>query len=180
MVSPKILAKEGECCVDFFLGIRLPRDFEETCERYRRAFKAPKTVTHITLVPPFSWDEPKEKLKELLDSTLGKTPSFRVAGSGLGSFGTRVLFVNVDLTPELLALHEGATEALRQAGVVVDTRPYNPHITLATRLDAKTFAKYKAELGDFSPEYSFTCSHLSLFHFTPEKRWHEWYRVVLK
>lgn len=165
--------------MDFFLGIRLPKEPEEKCEGYRRAFKAPKTVTHITLVPPFTWERDPEELQALLEKSLASVRPFQLSGGGIGSFGTRVLFVNVNLTPELAALQQAVSAVLQQAGIAIDTRPYNPHITLATRIDAKKFTDYKAELGDFNPKYSFLCSHLSLFRFTPERRWQEWRTLPL-
>ncbi len=165
--------------MDFFLGIQLPKEFEETCESYRRAFKAPKTITHITVVPPFTWQGASEKLKELLEKSLARVGPFQLSGDGIGSFGTKVLFISVNLTPELSALQQTVAGSLEQAGIAMDTRPYNPHITLATRLDALQFAAYKAKLGDFSPTYSFTCSHLSIFHITAAKRWQEWCTLPL-
>lgn len=165
--------------MDLFLGITLPADLEATCEGYRRAFKAPKTIAHITVVPPFTWESRPEELQGLLEKSLGNACPFQVSGEGVGSFGTRVLFVNVDLTPELAALQQAITAALGQGGIAVDARPYNPHITLATRLDARQFAIYKAELSGFFPKYSFVCSHVSLFRFTQEKRWHKWCSLPL-
>jgi 2'-5' RNA ligase len=55
---------------DFFIGIRLPKELEEVCENYRRTFKAPRTVAHITVIPPFAWEEGAETLQELLKEAL--------------------------------------------------------------------------------------------------------------
>ena len=119
---------------EFFIGIRLPEKLEETCEAYRRAFKAPRTVAHITVIAPFSWERSANELHELLKEAVKPIAPFHIRGTGLGSFGTRVLFVKVTPSDELLGLHTALSTNLREAGVKVDRRPYHPHITLATRL----------------------------------------------
>ncbi|NMB19675.1 MAG: hypothetical protein GX979_02295 [Firmicutes bacterium] len=161
----------------YFLGIRLPKELEETCERYRRAFKAPKTVAHLTVVPPFEWEQPAGELFKLLAEALEETKPFAVTGAGVGSFGNRVLFINVNLTPELEAMQKALTLCLKTAGVSVDNRPYHPHVTLATRLTAEEFSRYSRELADFHPEIDFVCSSLSIFEFTKERRWKEAHRL---
>lgn len=163
----------------FFLGIRLPRELEDTYERYRRAFKAPQTVSHITVIAPFTWERTLEDLLETLKMNLADTQPFAVKGAGIGSFGTRVIFVNVTLTPELAALQKALTAGLDKEGISVDRRSYNPHITLATRLSAKQFSVYTAKVRDFCPGYAFTCTSLSLFKFTDVGRWDECHRILL-
>lgn len=163
----------------FFLGIRLPKELEDTCERYRRAFKAPKTISHITVVAPFAWERTLEDLLETLKMNLADTQPFAVKGAGIGSFGTRVLFVNVTLTPELAALQKALVAGLNKEGISVDRHSYNPHITLATRLSTRQFSLYTAKIRDFSPDYVFTCASLSLFEFTDVGRWNECQRIPL-
>ncbi|HBG09445.1 MAG: 2'-5' RNA ligase family protein [Limnochordia bacterium] len=158
---------------DFFIGIRLPKELEEVCENYRRTFKAPRTVAHITVIPPFAWEQSAEELHQLLQSAVAHIPAFHIRGSGLGSFGTRVLFVNVDLSDSLQELHKALAESLGQAGVSVDRRPYHPHITLATRLTPGQFARCQREVEGFSPNYAFRCETISLFAFTAQRRWEE-------
>ncbi|HBG01242.1 MAG TPA: hypothetical protein DDW87_06690 [Firmicutes bacterium] len=165
--------------VNFFLGIRLPKELEERCESLRRAFKAPRTVAHITVCAPFDWVRKPGDLVALLESSLNSTRSFEIKGAGIGSFGTRVLFVNVQLSPELAAVQKQLSWTLKEEGIPVDTRPYHPHITLATRLRPAEFDKYRARLGDFSLEYSFICSNVALFRFTKEGRWEDWTQMAL-
>lgn len=164
---------------EFFLGIRLPRELEETVERYRRAFKAPRTVAHLTVIAPFTWEKNAEELEELLGETLKGVAPLEIRGSGLGSFGSRVLFVNVELTPELQELQRTLTYSLQEQGIAVDKRPYRPHITLAPRLRPQQFAEYREQLADFEPRYSFRCEKLSLFQFRPAWRWEERIQIPL-
>jgi 2'-5' RNA ligase len=44
-----------------------------------------------------------------------------------------VLFVDVRVTPQLVALQQAVIAATRPCGFVPETRPYHPHITLARR-----------------------------------------------
>lgn len=164
---------------EYFVGIRLPQGLEEACEKYRRAFRAPRTVAHITVIAPFSWEKSPGELRAIIDQAVRPLSPFTIAGKGLGSFGTRVLFVNVELSNPLRELHTALTHSLAQAGVEVERRPYHPHITLATRLRPHQFARYKQELGGFSPEYAFTCEAVSLFTFTNDRRWEEREVIVL-
>lgn len=164
---------------EFFIGIRLPEKLEETCEAYRRAFKAPRTVAHITVIAPFSWERSANELHELLKEAVKPIAPFHIRGTGLGSFGTRVLFVKVTPSDELLGLHTALSTNLREAGVKVDRRPYHPHITLATRLSPGQFARCQKELEGFTPTYAFPCEAISLFEFTPDRRWGEQARIAL-
>ena len=55
----------------------------------------------------------------------------------LGALGTfaraGVLFVDVHVTPQLLALQQSVTAATANCGFIQEDRPYHPHITLARR-----------------------------------------------
>jgi 2'-5' RNA ligase len=55
----------------------------------------------------------------------------------LGALGTfdraGVFFVDVRITPQLLALQRAITAATAPCGFVAENRPYHPHITLARR-----------------------------------------------
>jgi len=64
---------------DFFIGIRLPKELEEVCENYRRTFKAPRTVAHITVIPPFAWEQSAEELHQLLQSAVRTSLPFTSA-----------------------------------------------------------------------------------------------------
>jgi len=172
--------KKEEWRVKYFLGIRLSRELEERCEHYRRLFRAPRTVAHITVVPPFLWNKNPQALEAVLEKALENMKPFDVEGNGIGSFGKRVLFVNVSLSPELQALHKALSQGLKNEGIPVENRPYHPHITLATRVTPEAFARYNETLRDVHFQYSFPITHLSVFHFTPEGRWVEWRKVPLE
>jgi 2'-5' RNA ligase len=55
---------------------------------------------------------------------------------GLGFFDrSGILFANVEVTPELSMLEQQVTGAAKQCGFALESRPYQPHITLARRKD---------------------------------------------
>ena len=70
---------------------------------------------------------------------------FLIRGEGLGNFGRRVLFVNVELSPELRSFQQDLAEILAEHGIPREKRPYHPHITLATRLRSNDFNKYQRQ-----------------------------------
>lgn len=156
----------------FFLGITLPPDLEAQWEKWRRKFQAPRTVVHLTLIPPFTWEDDLGNLLQLLQNTLRGTKPFVISGEGIGSFGTRVIFIKVDSNPDLSALHTAVAQTLATRGVPPETRPYHPHITLATRLEPRRFHRYLEDLEGFSPSYSFTCNKIAVFQFEETNGWH--------
>lgn len=157
----------------YFLGIRLPHRLEEECEFWRRKFRAPRTVAHITLIPPFDWQSTTEDLLKLLERETEPIRPFLVRGQGLNSFGTRVLFVNVELGADFKAAQRRLAQRLSKAGIPAERRPYRPHITLATRLAPAQFDRFWVEVADFTPDYGFECNSISLFWFNQSRQWQE-------
>ena len=86
---------------------------------------------HITLQFLGSTSEAKyncvtERLRDV------HAPGVPVRLEELGFFDRAgVFFAGVGLTPELMALQQLVVAADSQCGFVAETRPYNPHITLA-------------------------------------------------
>lgn len=142
--------------------------------------RLPRQLPTLPLYRPLSAKIPPENLLRLLASGLKESAPFQVTGSGIGSFGQRVLFINVNLTPELEGMQRALSLCLKSKGVAIDTRPYHPHITLATRLSSQEFNRYRRELDGFHPEVAFSCSHLSIFEFTEERRWQESWSLPLE
>jgi RNA 2',3'-cyclic 3'-phosphodiesterase len=61
-------------------------------------------------------------------------PSVQIRLGALDTFDRAgVLFVDVPVTPELLALQQAVTAATASCGFTLEMRPYHPHITLARR-----------------------------------------------
>jgi 2'-5' RNA ligase len=61
-----------------------------------------------------------------------RAPGVAIALDGLGIVDRAgVFFAGVKVSPKLLALQASVTAATAQCGFVAETRPYQPHITLA-------------------------------------------------
>lgn len=164
---------------EFFLGIRLSADLEIEIENWRRLLGAPRTVAHITVIPPFTWEGSTRDLITLLEKSAASFEAFGINGQGIGSFGSRVLFVNVTLTNELDRLHSKLIQTLGEKGIIFESRKYNPHITLASRLDQARFGEYKEKLENYTPSYDFLCQAITLFEFTRSQGWQPLTRIPL-
>ena len=159
---------------NYFLGIALPKTLEAEIEKWRRKFRAPQTAPHITLIPPFTWAHDYERLLQIVKDVEKRHGPFLIRGEGLGNFGRRVLFVNVELSPELRSFQRDLAEILAEHGIPRETRPYHPHITLATRLRSNDFNKYQRQLEGYSPSYEFIFRETAVFKLFSEgsiKRW---------
>jgi 2'-5' RNA ligase len=86
---------------------------------------------HITLQ---FYGEVSEERATLLSHTLGEIVASppEIVLDSLGSFPTKgILHSVVELTPTLRDLQEKVVEASRQCGILPESRPFRPHITMA-------------------------------------------------
>jgi 2'-5' RNA ligase len=96
-----------------------------------------RSPAHITLIPPFWWDEIREK--ELLQTLQSFTPStgeLEIRLEGFSHFGKRVLFITVKEDPALPEIKKQAElHFIKASGEAInqDDRPFHPHITIANR-----------------------------------------------
>ncbi|NLA58556.1 MAG: 2'-5' RNA ligase family protein [Firmicutes bacterium] len=161
---------------EFFLGITLPADFEEEVEDFRRRFAAPKTAPHITLIPPFNWPGTDLELEQIISASIQGTSPFVVKARGIGRFGRRVIYINVEPSEELLSLYEKLESGLENQDIAAtdQDRSYHPHITLATRLSPGEFNLYMEELKDYNPSREFLCQQVALFKMEVRDRRRRW------
>ena len=159
---------------EYFIGITLPESLEKEVEKWRRKFDAPRTAPHITLIPPFKWGEGDQLLAETVWRVTDRHGTFPISGSGVGSFGKKVLFINVEPSPNLLAFQSDLAESLAGFGVPQERRPYHPHITLATRLTPNLFSVYRSLLDGYKPEFTFTFSGATIFELKRTENGQRW------
>lgn len=134
----------------FAVSYEVRRNIELLLEHLRPAARirwSPADNLHITA--KFIGEFPRERLQELravIDSIERPAP-FRVAIEGLGWFPNphqpRILFAGVHAGAELPALFGRLDAALGELGVALESKPYQPHLTLA-RVPPSV---EKAELG---------------------------------
>lgn len=96
-----------------------------------------RSPAHITLVPPFRMDTGNEAfLVHKLDMFAEQARPFAVCLDGFSAFAPRVLFVAVAENPPLADLQAHLQHYLANADILPvkkETRPFTPHVTIATR-----------------------------------------------
>jgi 2'-5' RNA ligase len=123
-----------------------------------------KSPPHITLQPPFLWDEADvERLKENLAHFAQAHPPVPVTLSGFGAFPPRVIYVDVVREGNLVTIQPALMDYLAETLGIVDKKSRNrrfaPHMTVAFRdFKPATFRrawpefKERAFFGEFLAE----------------------------
>lgn len=100
----------------------------------RGALRSPP---HITLQPPFKWDEANiTKLEQHLTNFASSRTLVPVTLNQYGAFPPRVIYIDVLNTPELIALQSDLITYMESIGICdpnAKTRPFVPHMTVAYR-----------------------------------------------
>lgn len=127
----------------YFVALVCPPPLNEKILRYKLWMRdqfgcvvAMKSPAHITLIPPF-WlpDSEEEKLLDALQSFASTIGELTIPLNGFSHFRKRVLFVDVETSPELEQLKKQAEDHFVKIfpAIKKDTRPFHPHITIANR-----------------------------------------------
>jgi 2'-5' RNA ligase len=117
-----------------FVGIDLPPDIKlrlsTLCAGVPEARWVDAGNLHLTLR---FIGEVDEGTASDIDAALLRlsAPRFTLALAGVGQFGTRMLWIGVEKSPELLQLQTRVESALQRAGIPPDTRRFTPHVSLA-------------------------------------------------
>lgn len=163
---------------NYFIGIILPRELEDTIERSREWMRREcgcrsgmRTQPHITLIPPFGSSLSLSEMKSLLSPIAFK--SFDVSVSGYGSFAERTIFARVEGNSELEKLKMDLSGHLRDCGVKTkDEKFFTPHITIANRdIRPEAFIPSMEHFGASNLRYSFTVDSIMVFEFR-DYFWH--------
>lgn len=131
----------------YFLALPLPEPIRKVIEEWRESIKQHhssfKTWVHpedyhLTLVflgyvPPNNRMELIANMQILVENY----EQFCLELSSIGTFGNkeapRILWVGVNPNETLLHLQKAIATMCNNIGLMIDSRPYNPHITLARR-----------------------------------------------
>jgi 2'-5' RNA ligase len=128
----------------YFIAIVLPRHLDEKILKYKQMMFEKynckvglKSPAHITLVPPFWMEEEKEnQLLTDINSFSGTLTSFPVHTNNFSAFKPRTIFVAIAQNEQLNEVKK-STDLLFGNNffynLKIDTRPFHPHITIATR-----------------------------------------------
>jgi len=128
---------------------------------------AQKSPPHITLQPPFEWqlDDLPNLEQHLLTFAATQSP-IAITLDGFAAFPPRVIFIDVQRSPELLTLQAALTAFLESNLGISDRhkgRPFTPHMTVAFRdLTKPNFKLAWQEFQGRSLHYEWTAADLTL------------------
>lgn len=167
----------------FFIALLPPQEIQDYANQIKQYFAdkyasrgAQNSPPHITLQPPFEWVDINQSLLEkcLLDFTSSRE-SVPVILSGYSAFPPRVIYINVEISQELLTLQADLMAYLESNLGIVDqvskTRPFAPHMTVAFRdLTKQNFKTAWPEFQQRQLHFEFTVNNLTLL-LHDGKRW---------
>lgn len=128
----------------YYIALLAPHEINERVLEWKHFMRdhyqcqaALRSPAHITLIPPF-WMATalQPQLQDAICSFSSSQAGFTVELSNFGSFRPRVIFVNVILSEALLSLSENLEQHLQAREIFPikqSTRPFHPHVTIATR-----------------------------------------------
>jgi 2'-5' RNA ligase len=167
----------------FFLAILPPPDIQDYANQIKQYFAdryascgAQKSPPHITLQPPFEWEDVNKTLLEtFLQEFASRQSSVSIVLNGFDAFAPRVIFINVLQSQALLTLQKNLTADLAKTLGIIDqvslSRPFSPHLTVAFRdLTKQNFQAAWREFQHRQLHFEFTAVNLTLLHHDG-KRW---------
>ncbi|MEP0713226.1 2'-5' RNA ligase family protein [Algoriphagus sp.] len=126
----------------YFLAIVPEGEFQDRVKQLKLEIKdrfqakfALKSPAHITLKMPFVYNEAKEdELIRKLGEFIAGYNSFNVTVAGLGNFGTRVIYLDVEGEDALYVLQRELISYFKRTLKLTDElsdRNFQPHMTVA-------------------------------------------------
>lgn len=157
----------------YFVAIVLPKELDEKILVYKKQMHESygckvglKSPAHITLVPPF-WTkvEKEEALKADIENIASPAKPFALTTNNFSAFKQRTLFIATKESKSLDALKQAVDKhfSAKDYKIKKDTRPFHPHITIATRdLHKAAFAEAWQDFQNKKFEEEFEAEELSL------------------
>jgi 2'-5' RNA ligase len=159
----------------FFIALLPPDEVQEVANKIKEDFAqtyhskaAKKSPPHITLQPPFEWENHQlEFLIEALNHFSKTQTVIPISLEGFGAFKPRVIYINVIFHPALISLQKELSDYLKTncniIHPVANSRPFHPHLTVAFRdLKKSAFQAAWKIYQHQSISFQFTVSHLTL------------------
>jgi 2'-5' RNA ligase len=159
----------------FFIALLPPPSIQDYATEIKNHFAqhygsrhALKSPPHITLQPPFKWiPEQIETVQRSLQSFSVSQAPIPITLEGFSAFPPRVIYINVQKTESLLALHHSLIVHLEATLNLADarekSRSYAPHMTVAFRdLTKQNFKLAWQEFRQRSLSFQFSASQLTL------------------
>lgn len=153
----------------YFLSIVLPQNLDKKILQHKKWMAEKygckvglKSPAHITIAQPFWMAEEKEQsLITDIENISSKTVSFTITTANFSSFAPRTLFVATEISDTLNAVKKFSDQFFREKnyGMKIESRPFHPHITIATRdlhkkdfWEAWEYFKDKIFREEFTPD----------------------------
>ncbi|MGF1512527.1 MAG: 2'-5' RNA ligase family protein [Elainellaceae cyanobacterium] len=166
----------------FFIALMLPPEVEayansviaELRDRYQT--RTARAAPHITLQPPFLWDDEPQAMDTLaqgISAIAAQHAPVPVCLEGFSAFKPRVLYIDVCKTEALLDLQSHMAHHLEAYFGIADPkpRPYTPHVTVASRnLSPGLFRRIWVDLRSRPAHFEFICDRLTLL--VHRGQWH--------
>jgi 2'-5' RNA ligase len=166
----------------YYIALLAPEEINKDVLKWKKFFRdvygctaALKSPAHITLLPPFWMKEEQEaSLANAIQQFCRRQESFPVKLSGFSCFSPKVIFVSVERNSNLELLYSSITRyltGLNKFPLAKDTRPFHPHITLASRdLFKKGFYEAWKIFENKKYEATWTAGSISLMRHN-KKNW---------
>jgi 2'-5' RNA ligase len=128
----------------YFIGLVLPQHLNEKVLKYKNMMFEKynckvglKSPAHITLVPPFWMEEEKEDhLISDINLLSYHFQPFNTAANDFAAFKPRTIFIAPWPNDKLNKVKKTIDDLFKNNSfynIKIDTRPFHPHITIATR-----------------------------------------------
>ena len=162
-----------------FFGVLLPDELDSEIEESRRYMNGAfgcksghRTPLHVTLVPPFHLSDEfsTADIVSALESRIApisESLRFSARVEGFGAFGERTVFARVLPSEAWLRIRDAVLHAVLEKCphcTKKDTRPFQPHITIANRdIPAGATAKALIVLNDTALRADFPADNIAVF-----------------
>ncbi|WP_088243442.1 2'-5' RNA ligase family protein [Calothrix rhizosoleniae] len=168
----------------FFIALLPPPHIQDYVNQIKQNFAddygsshAQKSPPHITLQPPFEWqDDNLTVLESCLQGFVVSKDVVPITLNGFGAFVPRVIYIHVEKSSELLALQIDLMAYVEKNLGIVDqvskTRAFAPHMTVAFRdLSKQNFKAAWQKYQQRELYFEFIGAELTLLRHN-KKRWH--------
>jgi 2'-5' RNA ligase len=147
---------------------RLVRTIQHAIADQFKSQRALSSPPHLTLYPPFNLEHPT-LLHDTLTTLAPSHPSIPIRLSGFAAFPPRVIYIDVQPTPELMTLQATLSNQVSQVlRVCPQSHPYVPHMTVAFRdLSPQAFRQAWAWIRDRPFEEAFMTHQFTLLKHQP-------------
>jgi len=166
----------------YFIAIVLPQDLNEKVLQYKNLMFEKyncrvglKSPAHITLIPPFWMEEEKqERLIADINSLSNRVKPFLISTNNFSAFKPKTIFVSTAPNEQLNHVKMATDEFFRNNffyNIKIETRPFHPHITIATRdLYKKSFHEIWPWFAEKKFEEEWTAGGISVLKHN-KKNW---------